>query len=257
MVEAERKPSGRFKILGVLAAANDYIFLLDVASLAGYSEVYSKLVLDKFWCSGYIEKVARGRNGNLWRITERGRQEYRKLANMFGVVPVEKQATPIVRSETQRKYLSRQKRKDQIAMGVKTSAETKLEESFRADRDLRANERGLRKFFLYDLNNPIDQEIVRQICERRAEYQEQLCRQLLAKRLSITYCTRDRGSHTDPLIENRLLKRCARRGITRNELVRQLLCIQLNIKEGYEICRDLIKTDSYTAAVLADQLVRD
>lgn len=57
----------------------------------------------------------------------------------------------------------------------------------------------------------------------------------------------------DQMIENKLLQCCKNKGIKRNEMVRQLFCIQLDIKEGYEVVQtsDLIKTDSYTAAELA------
>lgn len=231
-ITKEQKPNGRFKMLGVLAAANDYVLLRELASLAGYSEMYCKVVLDKFWRSGYVEKIARERyRGNLWRITDIGIQEYRKLADMFGVVPVEKQsATSVVRTEAQRKYLSRQKRREQTVAEVKTAEEIAIIESFKIDRELRAGKRGIERYFLYDLSNPIDAEIVRRVPDNIQE--EHHCRYILCKRLALGNYISYHG--VDQMIENKLLQRCLQRGITRNELVRELFCIQFNIK-GYEV----------------------
>lgn len=118
-----------------------------------------------------------------------------------------------------------------------TVQETKIEESFRVDRELRAGKRGIKRYLLYDLSNPIDAEIVRRIQGRNAYvYTEQFCRYALCKRLKLGNYINYHG--VDQMIEQRLLKHCLKNGKTRNEYVRELFCIQLNIK-GYEVCRDL------------------
>jgi|GEM_PF-3520554 len=230
-----RKPGGNFKIFGVLAAANDYMLLWELAQLAGFSEVYCKFVSDKLWRSGYVEKV-RENVGNLWCITASGRQEYNRLAEIFGVVPVSQRDTPIVRTEAHRKYISRQKRNEPAAMKIRRLADAKWIESFKAEKELRDKESGLRKYFLYDENNPIDAEIVKRFHERSSSirhgfygpYEDYFCRQILCRRLSLRCSAK--YLHVNEAIENKLREWCKRKNMTRNELVRELFRIEFNIK---------------------------
>ncbi|WP_324444068.1 hypothetical protein [Methanosarcina sp.] len=118
--------------------------------------------------------------------------------------------------------------------------EAKIKKSFRDEKALRAGKHGIERYFQYDLNNPIDAEIVRRICELSTRkryglkdtYLEDCCRRLLAKRLGKGIASQ---IITDQLLEQELLKRCLKNGKTRNEYVRELFCIQLDIKEGFEV----------------------
>lgn len=116
--------------------------------------------------------------------------------------------------------------------------ESELLVAFATEKNIRDNESGIRRYFLYDLNNPIDAEIVQRICEiilpakyrSAAGLQEKYCRRILQKRLR--YGTNG-SKNSDFTLEQRLFRQCMRCGLTRNELVRELFCVHFGIKEGF------------------------
>lgn len=113
-----------------------------------------------------------------------------------------------------------------------TEGESELLVAFATEKNIRDNESGIRRYFLYDMNNPIDMEIVQRIeqydhLSQYAGQQEQNCRRILQKRLR--YRTNGQ-KNTDQVIEMKLLQRCNQRGITRTEYVRELFCVHFNIK---------------------------
>lgn len=127
-----------------------------------------------------------------------------------------------------------------------------LRETIAAQRTMKSLERkskkerrrGIERYFQYDLSNPIDAEIVRRIHTLTAKrwprgqnygHAERTCRCILGHRLGFGRISNN--PTMDERIENRLLRRCEQNGKTRNDYVRELFCIQFNIK-GYEVCRD-------------------
>ena len=139
-------------------------------------------------------------------------------------------------TETRRKYLMRQEQK--AAREAEREAirqkEAKMEESFKEERTLRAGKRGIEHYFLYDMTNPVDVDIVRRIQELSRHgiaRQERCCKQILTKRLGKNFLGR---IVDDQVIEQVLLHKCLKNGKTRNEYVRELFCIHFNIKEGLE-----------------------
>jgi len=115
-----------------------------------------------------------------------------------------------------------------------TEGESELLVAFATEKNIRDNESGIRRYFLYDMNKPIDMEIVwrlQELARNGPASQELTCRRILKKRLR--YGTNG-SKNSDFILEQRLFRQCMRCGITRNELVRELFCIHFNIKEGLE-----------------------
>lgn len=230
-----KKHYGRKKILDVLVTADNYLRIGELKNLAGYSEAYCKAVLDQLWRSGHIEKISRTHGGNLWCITESGKQDYATLTEMCGFVPLEKRDTSIVRTEAHRQYLLQQEQRA-AKKAEKEAKEARLTESFKNEKAVRDNESGIRKYFLYDLNHPIDMEIVKKIKEIatyksfgfKDSYEEVSCKIILRRRLGLGCGVNYRD--IDQLIENKLLQRCKQKGKTRHEYVRELFCIHFNLK---------------------------
>jgi hypothetical protein len=98
------------------------------------------------------------------------------------------------------------------------------------------DKQGIEKYYIPDPNNPIDQEIMRSIRGNNENIyfgiEERKCRVLLSKRLSL------RGGHNqkeksraNSQIYNSIEARCVKQNRNWNDVVRELFCVHLNIKQ--------------------------
>lgn len=206
-----------FKILNVLATGN-YMTHHEVMTVSGLSKMHSFGVLKSLSNSRYVEKVLYNGRCYYWRITDSGRQEYSRLEQIHDPVSITLSTQEIEnRDVLVQQNLSKMKIREQ---------EGKIKDSFAAEKKIRANESGLRKYFLYDENNPIDMEIAKRVNKHpRPEYH---CKKILCRRLALGCGANYRNINEK--IEIKLLDRCKNKGITRNEFVRQLFCAHFNIK---------------------------
>jgi hypothetical protein len=98
------------------------------------------------------------------------------------------------------------------------------------------DKRGIERYYIPDSNNPIDQEIVRKIRDNKEIFhvgiEERKCRVILAKRLSLRGVhSQTEKSRADSQIYNHIEARCIRQNRNWNDVVRELFCIHLNIKQ--------------------------
>jgi hypothetical protein len=116
---------------------------------------------------------------------------------------------------------------------IKQQQEQEILEKVKHERELLRDKQGIERYFIPDPNNPIDQEIVHRVKNNIVNpiMEERRCRKILARRLSIGFRKESKTIKLDPVIETRIDTRCKLRYKTRNELVRELFCIEFNIKE--------------------------
>ena len=96
------------------------------------------------------------------------------------------------------------------------------------------DKRGIEKYFLPDLNNPLDQEIVQKVrngnnCRKSPIGEERTCRMILGRRVGGKGIGQEKQK-TDSLIKARIQKLCIKHQRSWNDTVRELFCIEFNIK---------------------------
>lgn len=223
-----KRGTASFRILNALAIVGTYITGDEIVILSAISRLHTFNMLKSLEVQEYVEKVLRAGGGKqyYYRITDSGRHEHSKLKQIHGQIEIAD--AELINDIESRNIVTRPCR----SIIRNREQEAEIRESFKIDRARRIGKRGITKYFLYDLSNPIDAEIVQRIITQNSlndspGHQELFCRRILCHRL---HCGTGNFSGADQVIESRLLQHCLKKGKTRNEMVRELFCIQFNIK---------------------------
>lgn len=107
-------------------------------------------------------------------------------------------------------------------------------EKLKQEQDMLRDQKGLDKFFTPDMSNPIDQEIVKRIRNSNGIYpgkEERKCRLILAKRIGRNIFGRNKDRN-DAIIKSRIETKCKKINRSWNEVVREMFCIEFNIKQS-------------------------
>jgi len=116
---------------------------------------------------------------------------------------------------------------------IREQKEQEILDKIKLERELLRDKQGVERYFTPDPDNPIDLEIVCKLKDNDTSpiAEERRCRKILARRLSIGFRSESKTIKLDPVIETRIETRCKLHYRTRNEMVRELFCIEFNIKE--------------------------
>jgi hypothetical protein len=140
-----------------------------------------------------------------------------------------------LRSEKYRLWLAKKQARDK-ENEKKRKEEEEFNNRIKLEREKLRDKRGLERYFSPDPNNEIDRGIVKKIEELTVNYSDSLaraesqCRKILAKRLNTGLSSDSKNIKLDTVIENRIESRCKLYKKTRNEIVRELFCVNFNIK---------------------------
>ena len=118
-----------------------------------------------------------------------------------------------------------------------------IEEQIKKEKENLMDKVGIEKFFTPNLDDPIDQEIVRRIkdkgisyinnrnCNLTPGFEERVCRSILVKRLKSKGLNAYHANEkTDNLIKSKIEVICLKQQRLWNDVVRELFCIEFNIK---------------------------
>jgi hypothetical protein len=141
-----------------------------------------------------------------------------------------------LRSEKYRSWIANKQARDK-AKENKLQQEKEFNDGINQKRNLLRDKHGLERYFIPDTNNEIDREIVKRIKEltsisNRTKNAENICRKILVKRLSTRVkCSAANKAKVDSAIELSIERRCKRHNKSWNDVVRELFCIEFNIKQ--------------------------
>lgn len=111
-----------------------------------------------------------------------------------------------------------------------------FQEKLKREQDMLQNKTGIDKFFTPDLDNPIDREILIRLRSKYKKFptgEERRCRIILARRIQGKGISLGREKEkTDIMIKNRIEILCMRKNRLWNDVVRDLFCIEFNIKQS-------------------------
>ena len=114
--------------------------------------------------------------------------------------------------------------------------ENDFNEKLKREKDMLIGKKGTEKFFTPDMSNPTDKEILFRLRNKYQKYpvgEERRCRIILAKRIQGKGISLGREKNkTDALIKSRIEIICLRQNRLWNDVVRELFCIQFNIKQS-------------------------
>jgi hypothetical protein len=129
-------------------------------------------------------------------------------------------------SENRAVWLERDKKRE-----IKKKQEKEQTERIKQEKELLQDKRGIEKYYSPDLNNHVDQEIVRRIKDNSQTFvgEERICRSIMSHGLRLGIGSKDK-KRIDAEILLGIEKRCKRYNKGWNETIRELFCIEFNIK---------------------------
>jgi hypothetical protein len=141
-----------------------------------------------------------------------------------------------LRSEKYRLWLAKKQVRDK-EKAKKLQEENEFSDRIKQERNALRDKRGIEKYFTPNPNNIVDREIVHRIKELTSssnltKNEEILCRKILAKRLGTGVKSNALNkAKVDAAIEGSIERRCRRLDNGWNETIRELFCIEFNIKQ--------------------------
>jgi hypothetical protein len=141
-----------------------------------------------------------------------------------------------LRSEKYRNWIAKKEVKEK-EKAKKLQEEKAFSDRIKQERNTSRDKRGIEKYFTPNPNNEVDREIVHRIKELTSssnliKNEEIICRKILAKRLGTgVKSNATNKTKVDTAIEGSIEKRCKRLDKGWNETVRELFCIEFNIKQ--------------------------
>jgi hypothetical protein len=157
-----------------------------------------------------------------------------------------------LRSEKYRLWLAKKQARDK-ENEKKLHEEKAFSDRIKQERNASRDKRGIEKYFTPDVNNEVDREIVLRIKEltysaNLTKNEEMICRKILAKRLGTgVKSNATNKAKVDTAIEGSIERRCKRLDKGWNETVRELLCIEFNIKPVNDSKTDINKIQEIIA----------
>lgn len=141
-----------------------------------------------------------------------------------------------LRSEKNRQWFEKKQERDE-EKAKKLQEEKEFSDRIKQERSLSRDKHGIERFFTPDMNNEIDREIVHRIKEltsssNHTKNEENICRRILVRRLSTgVKCSAANKAKVDSGIELSTERRCKKYQKMWNETVRELFCIEFNVKQ--------------------------
>jgi hypothetical protein len=205
-----------FKIFDTILTASRSLTTKEISTITGMdTKIVLKLLKnDQTAKLPFLLKnnITDGKNNYRWSISQYG-FEYIKNCPINQYIDIK---------ELQRKA------QHMIAM------EQDFNEKFKREKDILTGKNGIDKFFTPDLNNPTDREILLKLRSRYQKYptgEERRCRIILARRIKGKGISLGREKEkTDTTIKNRIEIMCLRQNRLWNDVVRELFCVEFNIK---------------------------
>lgn len=182
------------------------------------------------------------REVNKVRLDQQLRIEWRNWVRELNKIERDKQkqeksSRPV--SESMKRWLEQKAERDK-----KKQQEKELEEKLLKEKENLRDKVGIEKYYTPIPDNPVDQEILRRIrdrsiqmnyfvnnsnCNKATGGEERVCRSILAKRLGRLFNYSD-NERTYNVIISRIEARCKRQNKSWNDVVRELFCIEFNLK---------------------------